>query len=1462
MYHHHQPQGPQGFPGGPRPQTQPPVRPPADMMPPVGAYQFPRPTQLPDELESALSIRGSRDMDHRLIEHLNRLKQHQSQTSAPGMSQQHGNYGTNLCDTQPKQQSVDWSNYEPPTKLFAQHPGGHTGTGLSNWNPSMSDSSVPSQRAEGGRGFYTPESAGTILASFGLSNEDLEALSHYPDDQLTPDTLPFILRDLQIHKNPKASHSPDVPSLLSVTQTEGRVIDYGHASQAKDENGPPKTFKKEPISTERTVKMFPSPAPKLEANVGRQVRLEPAEPIKHGDRDYRRRSSEHQSPPPRDFSTAAKPRHQDRDYRLEQPKPRASAEKRSGEATVPKPHPPPSVKSPRTGLKAPSNKKLPTPTMMSDFSGVPPKVYPHTCSLCDMQCDQEQEWIGHLETVNHTAACRHLRTKYPDWKPKLPSRDYGKRQPAGHSGSRSASWSPPPPPEKHRGISYKVRGKAYNPHHIPRHHPYHTKGAVRRHRQTDRQTNYSTDVDARFERQPSRGGTHFGRYSFREYVEKKELAGASRTYLKRPHLDKRYSSLKGDVTKKTTLIKAKTSLKPSHGPTRLAEEGPPAKKKKAVVPVAAHGPECLVYLMHIPKEATEQEVINLAGSFGPINNVLLMPSPDEEEGWGQQASVCMMKAEDAQTFASAPNLLIRDRVITATVAMNPEEQPSNADRSIKPEQGSSADHPSEKKKGVVLIEELPDRGWTEEHLKALAEPFGYPDDIIIAKQIGKALLLMPDVETAREMVKVHTFSPASINEHKVTVKNVYRNIGMHTPVALYNLLMHGVDGATKTPGVVWSMLLVVSNVPQSPSSASIVHKLVSRIGTVFNTLAVNNMVICEMATAPLATAVYRHYLKFPCMIQNSPLVFSRKPDPKTPVKVIPAFLETDKEVPEDNKELPTVAEVKQTEIISNPEPKEEIQAVDIKCEKTEERVDAEKANTVEKPTTTTFTTTVKEEPTETQTDDVVKSESKEGRVTEEAAAEQEQTSEMAPKENGAEVQTVEEAKLPATTEGGAVTQDTTSEEKLPKAISTEGETQVKASRPSAPSGQKQTSREKSKDPVKNSHHSSSSSREEERKRTDRERRERESRDRERRERERSRKDRDYDERSKRDYERERRLDPRREDVRRDEMKREESRREEMKRAWRREWERREGKRKPYVEADYRRSDGSRRSHHRDDRHKSSSERRTVEEDFPFSLSDFVTVDEVGDVDNEAPDSLAETETGPGSEPGLETQTEESPESGPPLETEEKIQDVSVEDMSTEEPEKTGTRETEVKPEQMSEETTKETSVVDAEMTEADQPEEGDKSEITEEPCPSAAEETSETNQDEPPNPMKDETQQVTATFLEEEKVATTENDIEEKQETDATTAPSAAEPEASENGEKDATENAQKNNTLPPFDPSSSVGLEYLVPMSGFFCKVCTRFFTGTKDAQIGHSKTLKHYENLQKFLTSSSTSADEAGST
>lgn len=47
--------------------------------------------------------------------------------------------------------------------------------------------------------------------------------------------------------------------------------------------------------------------------------------------------------------------------------------------------------------------------------------------------------------------------------------------------------------------------------------------------------------------------------------------------------------------------------------------------------------------------------------------------------------------------------------------------------------------------------------------------------------------------------------------------------------------------------------------------------------------------------------------------------------------------------------------------------------------------------------------------------------------------------------------------------------------------------------------------------------------------------------------------------------------------------------------------------------------------------------------------------------------------------------------------------------------------------------------------------------------------------------------------------------------------------------------------------------MEYLIPKTGFFCKACSRFFTGDKAMEISHCKTRKHYESLQVRSSSSS---------
>jgi len=75
-----------------------------------------------------------------------------------------------------------------------------------------------------------------------------------------------------------------------------------------------------------------------------------------------------------------------------------------------------------------------------------------------------------------------------------------------------------------------------------------------------------------------------------------------------------------------------TNLNPDAVDVQAAKLPPPKKKRKIVAPASQDSSVAarLVYLTGIPKDASEQEVTDVVGSFGKINNVILMPCSEEE----------------------------------------------------------------------------------------------------------------------------------------------------------------------------------------------------------------------------------------------------------------------------------------------------------------------------------------------------------------------------------------------------------------------------------------------------------------------------------------------------------------------------------------------------------------------------------------------------------------------------------------------------------------------------------------------------------------------------------------------------------------------------------------------------------------------------------------------------------------
>ncbi|XP_077379621.1 uncharacterized protein LOC144020227 isoform X2 [Festucalex cinctus] len=491
-----------------------------------------------------------------------------------------------------------------------------------------------------------------------------------------------------------------------------------------------------------------------------------------------------------------------------------------------------------------------------------------TATISDI-VQYEKDWVDHINTVNHTAACRDLRNKYPDWKPGLKS--------------------------KSRVEPHRLHARPYFPQDHCHHHftgdSSHHSGLKRPHNDLK---NHSADTnwDASISKvdQRSKHGTH---------------DPSTKTVKK--------STKPGTNTNKTESDRAADPL--SNPP-------PCKKKKKNVAPTSQNSTaDRLVYLTGIPKEASEHEVTKFVSSYGKINNVILLPCSEEEseKGHGQKASVCMVKAADAQALINSTNLTIGDQPLTASCAKIPEPKQSSVPSNSKPI--ISPDMASEKKdcvseadmstsaKGLVLITGIPDGDWSESDVIKLIQPFGNPTDIISVPSIGKALVSVPDLKTAEEVVKVHTTIPAKIKDCELKMINVKEHIGIDTPVALYNLLMQSLDPLESSSSVNWSSLLVINNVPDTPSGLWDVKQLVCRFGTVVKTLELCNMVICEMATRAMALSVLKRFERFPCIIQNNPLFFSRKPDPKasTQTPVLSPNLHLPEDIPANDETCSTGA---------------------------------------------------------------------------------------------------------------------------------------------------------------------------------------------------------------------------------------------------------------------------------------------------------------------------------------------------------------------------------------------------------------------------------------------------------------------------------------------------------------------------------------------------------------------------
>ncbi|MCI4377375.1 hypothetical protein PGIGA_G00202720 [Pangasianodon gigas] len=627
----------------------------------------------------------------------------------------------------------DWTGYQAPSKLFSSPSIGHSSSSSQRFQSSGFGSSAgqsgldsPSP-SEHHPTRYTPESASSILANFGLSSEDLELLSHYPDDQLTPDNLPFILRDIRMRKAKRNIADRDIRSsdLLVSDARQGQVIDYGHSSKYDFPEEKPDNFAHDHL-TKESVKY------------GREVTGS-----SFSNADKSKRPQQNLAAPVLAQASIMVPKLQQPPVMA--PRPTLQSLDIQGAKTIPRrlptstavPSPisrPPQIPSAAAGplasmvpmisgsafgfapplITTSAAKRLPTPTMMNDYSAASPRIFPHTCSLCNVECVQTKDWIEHQNTPLHIESCRRLRKQYPDWNAETvpltrtpsPKRHHGSssRRQRSHSRSRSRS------PRRYRRTRSRSRSRSRSPHRKSRGSPSYrrrSRSPPRQRsrsppRQRSRSPGYSSSRRSppRSSRRvsPRRGSpSRLQRSSSSERLAKKllessELASVSDSSALKAMVESLAPALLAELAKKrssslSSSVKSCSSRKRSSSPSSKRSESSKSSNSsvmktsssKSVKPKKPAGPgtSCLLRFKGIPFGTTRQELVAAVEPFGTIHTAILLKAISE-------ASVCMEREEDAKALASCKDLMLRGKLIEICMEKEAKDELKGSEHEKKP----------------------------------------------------------------------------------------------------------------------------------------------------------------------------------------------------------------------------------------------------------------------------------------------------------------------------------------------------------------------------------------------------------------------------------------------------------------------------------------------------------------------------------------------------------------------------------------------------------------------------------------------------------------------------------------------------------------------------------------------------------------------------------------------------------
>ncbi|XP_069755342.1 matrin-3-like isoform X2 [Narcine bancroftii] len=260
---------------------------------------------------------------------------------------------------------------------------GHQGI-MSSGGPSRSSGGLPSlfdvssrnQPSLSAQKRIDADRASNILATFGLSSRDLDELSRYPEDKLTPESLPDILMQLKRKRN-----------------DDGASFSYSRGDSSPREDRSFRASRSEWEEERRFRNNFD----------GRN-----ADPVVNYDHGFSREASFRYY----DRKDYEPERLRADDFRRDDM--RLSGPMYKYDSDYGKMGP-----SSRGQERSLLERKRGSPSLsnVNDYHGFLPALFPHLCSLCDVTVHSVKEWNHHRNEPAHKRRCLLLLEIYPQWVP-------------------------------------------------------------------------------------------------------------------------------------------------------------------------------------------------------------------------------------------------------------------------------------------------------------------------------------------------------------------------------------------------------------------------------------------------------------------------------------------------------------------------------------------------------------------------------------------------------------------------------------------------------------------------------------------------------------------------------------------------------------------------------------------------------------------------------------------------------------------------------------------------------------------------------------------------------------------------------------------------------------------------------------------------------------------------------------